>query len=128
MPISQRYLMVCIVGGAIALTAPALAAISPQPDTASIPGHQRADLFHTLDVIEDVDDLLDGDIGDIDPIRDFTEDIEGAVDDVNDTIEDITDIDIYEPFTDIDDRVEDFADDIDDTMRHISNDVEDWFD
>ncbi len=87
-----------------------------------------AGLFHVIDVAEDVDDLLDGDIGQIDAVREVTEDVVDAVDDVNDTIYDVTHIQIYEPFTDIDDTVEDFTDDIDDTIRHVSNDVNDWFD
>ncbi|MGD1943511.1 MAG: hypothetical protein ACFB0G_19630 [Leptolyngbyaceae cyanobacterium] len=128
MTLFRHYSLMLIVGTAIACAIPVEAATAPrlsQPMAVSVP---VAGLFHTLDVIEDVDDVLDGDFGDIDPVRDFTEDVEDAVDDVSDTIDDVTDFHIYEPFTDVDDRVEDFADDVDDTMRHISNDVEDWFD
>jgi hypothetical protein len=50
------------------------------------------------------------------------------MDDVNDTIYDVTHINIVEPFVEIDDTVEDFADDVDDTVRSVSNDVNDWFD
>lgn len=121
-----------LLGTAIAssvppILAPARAVVLPAPTLS--PAHlETAGLFHTIDILEDVDDALDGDFGDIDPIRDVTESVEDVVDDVTDTYNDVTNIRIWEPFTDVDDQVEDFVDDVDDTMRHVSNDIEDWFD
>lgn len=103
-------------------------ATPPSAQTATAQTVEVAGLFRAIDIAEDVDDILDGDIGQVDPIRNVTEDVGDALDDVNDTIYDVTHINIYEPFTDIDDTVEDFADDVDDTIRHVSNDVNDWFD
>jgi hypothetical protein len=37
---------------------------------------------------------------------------------------DVTYINLYEPFTAIDDTVKDFSDTVEDTMRHVSNDVD----
>lgn len=116
------------VSAAASLGWPAMAATVPSPQSASAQSVEVAGLFRVIDIAEDVDDVLDGDIGQVDPIREVTEDIGDALDDVNDTIYDVTHINIYEPFTEIDDTVEDFADDVDDTMRHVSNDVNDWFD
>ncbi len=114
------------VGTATSLGLPALATTLPsdQPTQAI----ELAGLFQVIDIAEDVDDLIDGDFGQIDPIREVTEDVGDALDDVNDTIYDVTHINIVEPFVEIDDTVEDFADDVDDTLRHVSNDVNDWFD
>jgi len=89
---------------------------------------ELAGLFRAIDIAEDVDDALDGDFGQIDPVREVTEDVGNAMDDVNDTLYDVTHINIVEPFVEIDDTVEDFADDVDDTMRQVSDDVNDWFD
>jgi hypothetical protein len=114
---------------AVGVIAPGLPArattISP---VASLdPSVEVAGLFDVIRIAEDVDDLIDGDIGQIGVVRNVTESIEDAVDDVNDTIYDVTHINILEPFTSVDDRVEDFADDVDDTFRHVSNDLNDWF-
>lgn len=116
------------VGTATSLGLPAMAATLPSPQASSAEPMRMAGLFRVIDIAEDVDDVLDGDIGQVDPIREVTEDVGDALDDVNDTIYDVTHINIYEPFTEIDDTVEDFADDVDDTFRHVSNDVNDWFD
>jgi hypothetical protein len=107
---------------------PAVAATMPSPQASSAQPVEVAGLFRVIDIAEDVDDVLDGDFGQVDPIREVTEDVGDALDDVNDTIYDVTHINIYEPFTEIDDTVEDFADEVDDTVRHVSNDVNDWFD
>ncbi|WOD37020.1 hypothetical protein [Nodosilinea sp. E11] len=118
-------LSVGVAGAAIAPALPVGGAIAPPaPDSTH---HHLAGLFHTLDVIEDVDDVVDGDFGEIDPVRNVTEGVGDAVDDISDTYNDVTDFRIWEPFTDIDDSVEDFSDDVDDSMRHVSNNVEDWF-
>lgn len=113
--------------GAIALSFPVQAAtpssVTPEPSQPV----EVAGLFDLIDLAEDVDDLIDGDIGQIDAVRNVTEGIENGFDDVNDTIYDVTHINILEPFTSVDDRVEDFADDVDDSFRHISNDLNDWF-
>jgi hypothetical protein len=116
------------VSAATGLGLPAVAATMPSPQASSAQPVEVAGLFRVIDIAEDVDDVLDGDIGQVDPIREVTEDVGDALDDVNDTIYDVTHINIYEPFTEIDDTVEDFADDVDDTVRHVSNDVNDWFD
>jgi hypothetical protein len=108
---------------AVGAVLPALAPLPAQAEPVLLAG-----LFRAIDIAEDVDDVLDGDFGQIDPVREVTEDIVDAVDDVNDTIYDVTHINLYEPFTGIDDSVEDFTDDVDDTIRHVSNDVNDWFD
>ncbi|NJL50149.1 MAG: hypothetical protein HC929_25625 [Leptolyngbyaceae cyanobacterium SM2_5_2] len=116
-----------LVLATLGFTAPALAVtLTPTQTQSSSP--RLTGLFHVLDVAEDVDDLLDGDIGQIDPIRDVVENVEDGVDDVQDTIYDVTHINIIEPFTDVDDQYEDFVDDVDDSIRHASNDVNDWFD
>ncbi|MGF1571035.1 MAG: hypothetical protein ACFCVD_23660 [Nodosilinea sp.] len=99
-----------------------VASSNPNPQPARL-----AELFQILDVAEDIDDVLDGDFGQVDPVRNVTESIEDGLDDVNDTITDVTHINIIEPFTKVDDEVEDFADDVDDAIRHVSNDVNDWF-
>jgi hypothetical protein len=104
----------------------ALPAIAPRPVQAE--PVMLAGLFRAIDIAEDVDDALDGDFGQIDPVREVTESVGDAADDVGDTIYDATHFNLYEPFTDIDDTVEEFNDDIDDTIRHTSNDVNDWFD
>ncbi len=115
-------------GTAVSLGLPAVATTTPFPQGSSAQGIEVAGLFRAIDIAEDVDDVLDGDIGQVAPIRNVTEDVGDALDDVNDTIYDVTHINLYEPFTDIDDTVEDFADDVDDTFRHVSNDGNDWFD
>ena len=112
---------------AIALGLPAQAMTTPAVEPPSAQPVEVAGLFQLIDLAEDIDDLIDGDIGQIDAVRNVTESIEDAFDDVNDTIYDVTHINILEPFTRIDDRVEDFADDVDDSFRHISNDLNDWF-
>jgi hypothetical protein len=116
------------VSTTLSLGLPAVATFMPSPQAASAQPIPVAGLFRAIDIAEDIDDILDGDIGQVDPIRNVTEDIGDALDDVNDTLYDVTHINLYEPFTDIDDTVEDFVDDVDDTMRHVSNDVNDWFD
>jgi hypothetical protein len=116
------------IGIAVSLGLPAVAVTLPSPQASSAQPVEVAGLFQIIDIAEDVDDVLDGDFGQVDPIREVTEDVGDALDDVNDTIYDVTHINIYEPFTEIDDTVEDFADDVDDTVRHVSNDVNDWFD
>ncbi|NEQ43960.1 MAG: hypothetical protein F6K00_10540 [Leptolyngbya sp. SIOISBB] len=121
-------LSISVVGMAISSAQPTPAAITPQLASANRPLQKTASLFDTIDLIEDVDDALDGDFLDIDPFRDVTEGVEDVVDDVTDTYNDVTDFRIWEPFTGVDDTVEDFVDDVDDTMRHISNDIDDWFD
>jgi hypothetical protein len=113
--------------GAVGVSLPAEAIIAP-PHGQSTQPVELAGLFQVIDIAEDVDDLLDGDIGQIDPVREVTEDVGDALDDVNDTVYDVTHFNVYEPFTEVDDNVEDFADDVDDTLRHASNDVNDWFD
>lgn len=115
------------VNTAVSFGLPAVAVAMPV-SPASVQPVEVAGLFRVIDIAEDVDDLIDGDIGQIDPIRNVTGEVGDALDDVNDTLYDVTHINIYEPFTDIDDRVEDFADDVDDTIRHVSSDVNDWFD
>jgi hypothetical protein len=122
------FLSLIATGSAITAALPGLATSFPQPQTSPALPQQLAGLWRAIDIAEDVDDVLDGDFGQIDPVREVTEDVGDALDDVNDTLYDVTHINIYEPFTDIDDTVEDFTDDVDDTMRHISNDVNDWFD
>ena len=121
-------LSISVVGIAIASARPAPAVLSPQLASSNHSPQKTADLFDTIDLIEDVDDALDGDFLDIDPLRDVTEGVEDVVDDVTDTYNDVTDFRIWEPFTDIDETVEDFVDDVDDIMRHISNDIDDWLD
>lgn len=121
-------LSISVVGMTIASARPAPAAIAPQLASGYHVPQKTASLFDTIDLIEDVDDALDGDFLDIDPLRNVTEGIEDVVDDVTDTYNDVTDFRIWEPFTGVDDTVEDFVDDVDDTMRHISNDIDDWFD
>jgi hypothetical protein len=113
---------------AASLSLSAAASTVPASQSSSAQAVEVAGLFRLIDIAEDVDDILDGDIGQVDPIRNVTEQIGDALDDVNDTIYDVTHINLLEPFTSIDDTLEDFADDIDDTMRHASNDVNDWFD
>jgi hypothetical protein len=125
--LAHVFLGIGVVGSAIASTLPTHAAIVPPAPSPDNTHRYVAGLFHTLDIIEDVDDVIDGDFGDIDPIREVTEDVGDVVDDISDTYNDVTDIKIWEPFTDIDDNVEDFVDDVDDTMRHVSNDIDDWF-
>ena len=124
----KLFVSLAAVGTATSLGLPAVAATMLSPQASSAQPIRVAGLFRAIDIAEDVDDVLDGDIGQVDPIREVTEDVSDALDDVNDTIYDVTHINIYEPFTEIDDTVEDFADDVDDTVRHVSNDVNDWFD
>lgn len=114
-------------GTAAGVALPTAATTLPPSSATPMHDEQVAGLFQIIDIAEDVDDLLDGDIGQIDPIRKVTERVGDALDDVNDTIYDVTHINIYEPFTDIDDTFEDFVDDVDDTIRHVSNDLNDWF-
>jgi len=127
----MRPLKLCsilaIISTATGLNLPAVGATLPPAQASPAQPVEVAGLFRAIDIAEDVDDVLDGDIGQVDPIRNVTEDVGDALDDVNDTIYDVTHINIYEPFTEIDDTVEDFADDVDDTIRHVSNDVNDWF-
>jgi hypothetical protein len=113
---------------AVCLGLPAAASMMSSPQSSADYSVEVAGLFRLIDIAEDVDDILDGNLGQVDPIRNATEQIGDALDDVNDTIYDITHINIIEPFTSIDDTIEDFADDVDDVMRHASNDVNDWFD
>jgi hypothetical protein len=124
----KLFAALATVSTATSLGLPVLAATMPSSQASSAQPFEVAGLFRVIDIAEDVDDVLDGDIGQVDPIREVTEDVGDALDDVNDTIYDVTHINIYEPFTEIDDTVEDFADDVDDTIRHVSNDVNDWFD
>jgi hypothetical protein len=124
----KLFSILATISTATGLGLPAVAATLPSPQASTARSVEVAGLFRAIDIAEDVDDVLDGDIGQVDPIREVTEDVGDALDDVNDTIYDVTHINIYEPFTEIDDTVEDMADDVDDTVRHVSNDVNDWFD
>jgi hypothetical protein len=94
-------------------TAATCSATSMPPNPAGI---QVAGLFRVLDIAEDVDDLIDGDIGKIDPIQNVTRDIEDAFDDVGDEIEDFGD-DAQDAVRDINRRID-----------RVSDDVNDWFD
>jgi hypothetical protein len=128
MNILKCFVTLAAAGTTASIGLPAMATTIPSPQDSSAQPTEVAGLFRIIDIAEDVDDVLDGDFGQVDPIREVTEDIGDAMDDVNDTIYDATHIKIYEPFTDIDDQVEDFVDDVDDTIRHVSNDVDDRFD
>lgn len=93
-------LMTLVVGSSTILGTVSTAIAFPAKPGQSI---EYAGLFRTLNVIEDVDDALDGNFGQIDPVRNVTENIEDGLDDVNDTIYDVTHINPIEPFTDVDD-------------------------
>jgi hypothetical protein len=126
---SSRFMATLVVVGALAsLGCPALATTTGSSPSQPSEQMTLAGLFRVIDIAEDVEDVVSGDFGQIDPVREVTEDVGNAMDDVNDTIYDVTHINIVEPFVEIDDTVEDFADDVDDTVRSVSNDVEDWFD
>lgn len=116
-----------MIGTLLSPGLPTTAATLPSSQTPLVPSTQFAGLWHTIDVLEDVDDVVNGNFGQVDPVREVTESVGDALDDVNDTIYDVTHINPIEPFTQVDDQVEDFVDDVDDTMRHVSNDVNDWF-
>lgn len=116
------------VGVLTSLSGSALATTTNSSQSQPSEPVKLAGLFRAIDIAEDVEDVVSGDFGQIDPVREVTEEVGNAMDDVNDTIYDVTHINIVEPFVEIDDTVEDFADDVDDTVRHVSNDVNDWFD
>ena len=125
----SRFVATLVAAGVLtSLSCPALATTTDSSPSQPSEQVKLAGLFRAIDIAEDVEDVVSGDFGQIDPVREVTEEVGDAMDDVNDTIYDVTHINIVEPFVEIDDTVEDFADDVDDTVRHVSNDVNDWFD
>jgi hypothetical protein len=116
----------CLTGAAaMVVTMPNLAhaALQVQPQSNSAPSQsttasqvQVAGLFRVLDVAEDIDDLAKGNIGGIDPIKQFNRDVEDAMDDTRDEIRDFND--------DVSDSVRDFNRSVD----RAADDINDWFD
>jgi hypothetical protein len=93
---------------------------SISPSSSPLPNTAVADLFKTLRIIEDVDDLLEGDYLEVSPIEDVLDPINDAIEAVDDTVDEVQDV--------FDDDSRDTIDDIDDAIDRITHDTDNWYD
>lgn len=106
--------------GMAAIASPTVAAQSHHSPTAPTATVEVADLFKTLRIIEDVDDLLEGDYLEVSPIEDVLDPINDAIEVVDNTVDEVQDI--------FDDDSRDAIDDIDNAIDRATYDAYDWYD
>lgn len=101
------------------LATPVGATVPVQP---SGPDRQTtiAGLWDVFRVVEDLDDLRDGDFTEITPVEEALRPIEDALDSVEGVIDDVQDI--------TNDPVQDQVDNMDDAIDRVIHDVEDFYD
>lgn len=116
-----RYLFLIGLMGTLfcSLATPGRATVPVQPPA---PASQTtvAGLWDVFRVVEDLDDLRDGDFTEITPVEEALRPIESALDSVEEVIDNVQDI--------ANDPVQDQVDNMDDSIDRVIHDVEDFYD